>query len=89
MLVGRLGELGVWPEAYRINGRVDGAWCLNHTPRGWEVARYAAGAPVEPRRFGRLEDAAQHLRPGASPELERMPEQRVPGRTPSHVAGGE
>ncbi|MDT7724708.1 MAG: hypothetical protein QOI21_1284 [Actinomycetota bacterium] len=61
VLVRRLGELGVWPEAYRLGERADGAWSLNFTHEGWEVARYADGEPVEPKYFPRREDAAQHL----------------------------
>ncbi|WP_328645524.1 TNT domain-containing protein [Amycolatopsis sp. NBC_00348] len=61
VLVQRLGEHGVWPEAYRVGDRADGTWCLNYTPDGWEVAAYADGAPREPKHFGRLEDAAQQL----------------------------
>jgi hypothetical protein len=61
VLVQRLGEHGVWPEAYRVGERADGAWCLNYTPDGWEVAAYVGGAPREPKYFGRLEDAAQQL----------------------------
>lgn len=61
VLAQRLGELGVRPESYRIAGRADGAWCLNTTERGWEVARYQAGEPTRPRYFERAEDAAQHL----------------------------
>ncbi|MFD9889605.1 TNT domain-containing protein [Amycolatopsis sp. NPDC059027] len=61
VLVRRLGEHGVWPEAYRIGERADGTWCLNFTPDGWEVAAHADGAPVAPRYFERLEDAAQQL----------------------------
>ncbi|OXM71094.1 hypothetical protein CF165_02720 [Amycolatopsis vastitatis] len=61
VLVQRLGEHGVWPEAYRVGERVDGTWCLNYTSDGWEVAAYAGGEPREPKYFGRLEDAAQQL----------------------------
>jgi hypothetical protein len=61
VLVRRLGEHGVWPEAYRVGDRADGTWCLNYTPDGWEVAAYADGAPREPRYFDRLEDATQQL----------------------------
>ncbi|MDQ0378241.1 hypothetical protein FB470_002235 [Amycolatopsis thermophila] len=61
VLAHRLSEHGVWPEAYRLAARADGAWCLNPTDRGWEVARYAGGAPVRPQYFDRAEDAAQHL----------------------------
>jgi hypothetical protein len=61
VLVQRLGELGVWPEAYRLGERADGTWSLNYTPDGWEVARYEDGEPVEPQHFDLREDAAQHL----------------------------
>ncbi|HVW42270.1 MAG TPA: TNT domain-containing protein [Amycolatopsis sp.] len=61
MLAQRLGEHGVWPEAYRIAARADGAWCLNATGEGWEVARYEHGEPTAPRYFERVEDAAQFL----------------------------
>jgi hypothetical protein len=61
VLVRRLGELGVWPEAYRLGEHADGAWSLNYTPAGWEVARYADGEPVDPHHFDLREDAAQHL----------------------------
>ncbi|MFG1640555.1 TNT domain-containing protein [Amycolatopsis sp. NPDC049252] len=61
VLVRRLGEHGVWPEAYRVGDRADGTWCLNYTPDGWEVAAYADGAPRKPKYFDRLEDAAQQL----------------------------
>jgi len=61
VLVRRLGEHGVWPEAYRIGNRADGAWCLNFTASGWEVAAHADGGPVTPKYFDRLEDAAQQL----------------------------
>jgi hypothetical protein len=61
VLVRRLGELGVWPEAYRLGERADGTWSLNFTSQGWEVARYADGEPVEPKYFEKREDAAQHL----------------------------
>lgn len=61
VLVRRLGEHGVWPEAYRVGQRANGTWCLNPTPEGWEVARYAGGAPVAPKLFDSAEDAAQHL----------------------------
>ncbi|WP_298179588.1 TNT domain-containing protein [Saccharomonospora sp.] len=57
----RLGEHGVVDSAYRIGGVADGAWCLRRTPRGWEVARHAEGAPVEPRYFRRAQDAAEAL----------------------------
>ena len=33
VLVQRLGEHGVWPEAYRVGERADGTWCLNYTAR--------------------------------------------------------
>ncbi|GAA3804688.1 TNT domain-containing protein [Amycolatopsis tucumanensis] len=61
VLAQRLAEHGIWPAAYRLASRADGAWCLNPTDRGWEVARYAGGAPVRPQYFERAEDAAQHL----------------------------
>ncbi|MEU7787308.1 TNT domain-containing protein [Amycolatopsis sp. NPDC049159] len=61
VLVQRLGEHGVWPEAYRVGERADGTWCLNFTPGGWEVAAYAGGTAREPKYFTRLEDAAQQL----------------------------
>ncbi|WP_410608982.1 TNT domain-containing protein [Amycolatopsis sp. lyj-109] len=61
VLVRRLGEHGVWPEAYRVGERADGAWCLNYTPDGWEVAAYTGGKPREPKYFARLEYAAQQL----------------------------
>ena len=61
VLAQRLGEHGVWPEAYRLAARADGAWCLNATGEGWEVARYEQGEPVTPRLFTRVEDAAQFL----------------------------
>jgi hypothetical protein len=61
VLVQRLGEHGVWPEAYRVGDRADGTWCLNYTPDGWEVAAYAGGEPRAPRYFDRLEAAAQQL----------------------------
>ncbi|WP_143265332.1 glycohydrolase toxin TNT-related protein, partial [Amycolatopsis lexingtonensis] len=61
VLVQRLGEHGVWPEAYRVGERADGTWCLNFTTDGWEVAAYAGGKPREPKFFDRLEDAAQQL----------------------------
>lgn len=61
VLVRRLGEHGVWPEAYRVGEHADGTWCLNSTPHGWEVAAYAGGKPQSPQYFERLEDAAQQL----------------------------
>ncbi|MEC3974643.1 TNT domain-containing protein [Amycolatopsis sp. H20-H5] len=61
VLVRRLGEHDVWPEAYRVGERADGTWCLNFTADGWEVAAYAGGEPLSPRYFDRLEDAAQQL----------------------------
>lgn len=61
VLAQRLGEQGVWPEAYRIATRADGAWCLNATEHGWEVAWYENSAPIEPRYFEQAEDAAQYL----------------------------
>ncbi|MFF1607844.1 TNT domain-containing protein [Amycolatopsis sp. NPDC058278] len=61
VLVQRLGEHGVWPEAYRVGERADGAWCLNYTSDGWEVAAHAGGKPRAPKYFSRLEDAAQQL----------------------------
>lgn len=61
VLAQRLGEHGIWPESYRITGHADGAWCLNATERGWEVARYQAGNPEHPHYFERAGDAAQHL----------------------------
>jgi hypothetical protein len=61
VLVQRLGEHGVWPEAYRIGERAEGAWCLNPTPEGWEVAFHAGGVPLRPRVFEQAEDAAQQL----------------------------
>ncbi|WP_158879653.1 TNT domain-containing protein [Amycolatopsis anabasis] len=61
VLAARLDEHGIWPDAYRIGERADGAWCLNGTAAGWEVARHAGGEPVDPVRFTRLADAAQHL----------------------------
>ncbi|MEU0530521.1 TNT domain-containing protein [Amycolatopsis tolypomycina] len=61
VLVQRLGEHGVWPEAYRVGERADGAWCLNYTSDGWEVAAHAGGKPRAPKYFPRLEDAAQQL----------------------------
>ncbi|WP_435121328.1 TNT domain-containing protein [Amycolatopsis thermoflava] len=61
VLAQRLAEHGIWPAAYRLASRADGAWCLNPTDRGWEVARYAGGVPVRPQYFERAEDAAQHL----------------------------
>ena len=61
VLAQRLGEQGVWPAAYRLAARADGAWCLNATGKGWEVARHEHGEPVEPRYFERVEDAAQFL----------------------------
>ncbi len=61
VLVRRLGEHGVWPEAYRVGERADGTWCLNFTEKGWEVAAHAAGQPRSPQYFERLEDAAQQL----------------------------
>ncbi|HJQ45866.1 MAG TPA: TNT domain-containing protein [Amycolatopsis sp.] len=61
VLAQRLGEHGVWPEAYRLAARADGAWCLNATDRGWEAARHEHGEPVTPRYFGRVDDAAQFL----------------------------
>lgn len=61
VLAQRLGEQGVWPEAYRIAGRGDCAWCLNAAEQGWEVAWHENGEPVEPRYFERAEDAAQYL----------------------------
>jgi hypothetical protein len=57
----RLGELGVWPEAYRLGERADGTWSLNLTDQGWEVAQYADGQPADARYFDKHEDAAQHL----------------------------
>jgi hypothetical protein len=61
VLAQRLGEHGVWPEAYRIAARADGAWCLNATEHGWEVARYENGSPRRPRYFDQAEAAAQFL----------------------------
>ncbi|MTD56168.1 TNT domain-containing protein [Amycolatopsis pithecellobii] len=61
VLAQRLGEQGVWPEAYRIAARADHAWCLNATADGWEVAWHENSVPVEPRYFARVEDAAQFL----------------------------
>jgi hypothetical protein len=61
VLAQRLGEYGVRPDSYRIASRADGAWCLTTTERGWEVARYAGGKPIDPRYFASAEDAAQHL----------------------------
>lgn len=61
VLVRRLGEHGVWPEAYRLGARADDTWCLNFTQHGWEVARHAGGVAVSPRYFEGAEDAAQHL----------------------------
>ncbi|WP_370945825.1 TNT domain-containing protein [Amycolatopsis sp. cg5] len=61
VLVRRLGEHGVWPEAYRIGQRGDGTWCLNFTQNGWEVARHEGGVAVSPRYFDGVDDAAQHL----------------------------
>ncbi len=61
VLVSRLGEHAVWPEAYRIGHRADGVWCLNFTEKGWEVASHADGAPVSPKYFEKLEDAAHQL----------------------------
>jgi hypothetical protein len=61
VLVHRLGEQGVWPEAYRVGDRAEGAWCLNRTPEGWEVALHEGGVPVRPQVFEQAEDAAQQL----------------------------
>ncbi|WP_020669099.1 TNT domain-containing protein [Amycolatopsis nigrescens] len=61
VLAKRLGEQGVWPSAYRIGGRADGAWCLNSTANGWEVAYYTGETPVSPQLFDRVTDAAQQL----------------------------
>ncbi|WP_297547614.1 TNT domain-containing protein [Amycolatopsis sp.] len=61
VLVQRLGEHGVWPEAYRVGERADSTWCLNETPEGWEVARYEHGVAVRPRLFDQAEDAAHQL----------------------------
>ncbi|WP_236790348.1 TNT domain-containing protein [Amycolatopsis sp. GM8] len=61
VLAQRLGEQGVWPEAYRIAARADHAWCLNTTEHGWEVAWHENGAPVEPRYFDQVQDAVQFL----------------------------
>ncbi|HVV09090.1 TNT domain-containing protein [Amycolatopsis sp.] len=61
VLAQRLGEQGVWPEAYRLAARADGAWCLNTTEQGWEVAWYENGRPAEPWYFYQAEAAAQFL----------------------------
>ncbi|TNC27255.1 TNT domain-containing protein [Amycolatopsis alkalitolerans] len=61
VLAQRLGEQGVWPDAYRIAARADQAWCLNATERGWEVAWHEDSAPAEPRYFDHVQDAAQFL----------------------------
>jgi Tuberculosis necrotizing toxin len=62
VLAQRLGEQGVWPEAYRIAARADDALCLNATTeRGWEVAWHENGSPLEPRYFDQAEAAAQYL----------------------------
>lgn len=57
----RLAEHGVAESAYRIGAALDGAWCLRRTPQGWEVAFHTAGAPVEPRYFPRVAEAAEAL----------------------------
>jgi hypothetical protein len=57
----RLDEQGVWPQAYRLGEPADGAWCLRHTDRGWEVAPHRDGEPVRPHYFDHIEDAAGHL----------------------------
>ncbi len=61
VLAERLGQQGVWPEAYRIAARADHAWCLNATDRGWEVAWYENDEPVEAHHFEQAQDAAQFL----------------------------
>ncbi|WP_199428845.1 TNT domain-containing protein [Qaidamihabitans albus] len=57
----RLAEYGVAESAYRIGEGADGAWCLRRVPEGWEVARHEAGAPVQPRHFSRVAEAAEAL----------------------------
>lgn len=61
VLAQRLGEHGVWPEAYRLAARADRAWCLNTTEKSWEVAWHEDGAPVDPRFFEHVDEAAQFL----------------------------
>lgn len=61
VLAQRLGEHGVWPEAYRIAARADDAWCLNATDKGWEVAWHEHGAAVDPHFFEHVAEAAQFL----------------------------
>lgn len=61
VLAQRLAEHGVWPDAYRIASRADGAWCLNPTAKGWEVALHTDGTGVLPQYFEHARDAAQHL----------------------------
>jgi len=57
----RLAEYGVPESAFRIGETADDVWCLHRAADGWEVARYAEGAPVEPRYFGRVHEAAEAL----------------------------
>ncbi|WP_116043052.1 TNT domain-containing protein [Amycolatopsis palatopharyngis] len=57
----RLAEQGIPEDAYRIGEHIDGAWCLLRTAQGWQVARFADGAPVEPMLFPRIQPAARAL----------------------------
>ncbi|WP_328593945.1 TNT domain-containing protein [Actinomadura macrotermitis] len=57
----RLAELGVEPDAYRIGGTREGAWCLLEEGGRWRVFKYVGGERLKEVAFDSSDDAAAHL----------------------------
>jgi hypothetical protein len=57
----RVSEAGAIPEAYRILGSREGAYCLERVGDEWQVAQYERGAPRDAQRFTQLWNAGAYL----------------------------